>query len=125
VDFQGTIVELKVSLEVRHTFVGDLVVRLKRQSGPEEVRLINRPGWPNTCPNDDIDVIFSDSASAPANQACDSTPPAIDGTLRPDQPLSAFAGDPIQGDWTLSIYDAASPDGGSFDGWCLIATVRR
>ena len=45
--------------------------------------------------------------------------PAISGRLYPENPLSAFEGDALEGAWQLNIADNATGDVGALLGWCL------
>lgn len=116
--------DLEVTVDVSHTFVGDLVIVLGHLSAETgtTVTLIDRPGVPALslgCSSDDIDVTLDDEASAPAEDACGSDP-AIAGRLRPNEPLATFDGESIGGGWTIRIADRASADLGTLNGWSLI-----
>ncbi|MGY6630340.1 MAG: S8 family serine peptidase, partial [Wenzhouxiangella sp.] len=117
-----TIGDLQVYLQASHTWVGDLIFTLTSPSGTE-VRLIDRPGVGSLgtfgCDNDDIAVTLDDGAQGSAQAACSPTPPAIGGTLRPAEPLAAFVGEPISGEWGLNVADLVSPDPGVLETWCL------
>ena len=45
--------------------------------------------------------------------------PAISGTVKPIQLLSAFNGQASQGTWTLRILDSFNQDGGSLNSWSI------
>ncbi len=116
--------DLEVTLDVSHTYVGDLVIvlgHLSEETGTT-VTLIDRPGVPASslgCSGDDIDVTLDDEAPAAAEDACGNRP-AITGRLRPNEPLAMFDGESIGGGWTLRIADRASADVGTLNGWSLI-----
>jgi hypothetical protein len=77
------------------------------------VQLVARP-----CTNvalNDINATFDD-AGVPL--ACANNP-AISGTVKPTQVLSAFNGQNSLGTWTLRVLDSANQDGGSIVGWSL------
>jgi hypothetical protein len=100
--------------------VGDLRFTLTH-SGVSRI-LIDRPGVPATtfgCGGDDISAILDDSASQPVENQCSSTSPAISGTFYPNQPLSGFNNQNINGSWTMTVNDFANQYGGVFNGWCL------
>jgi hypothetical protein len=86
--------------------------------------LIDRPGVPgispNGCSGDNIDVSLHDSSILPVEDQC-STLPALGGTLQPQEPLAAFAGENISGTWTLTVSDNAGADLGTLNTWCLEA----
>jgi subtilisin-like proprotein convertase family protein len=89
----GTIVSLKVRVDITHTFQGDLEVAL---IGPDNttVLLHNRTG----SSTDNIKTVYAD-LTAPA------------------QALSAFTGKAIAGAWKLRVRDLASADTGTLNFW--------
>jgi subtilisin-like proprotein convertase family protein len=89
----GTIVSLRVRVDITHTFQGDLEVAL---IGPDNttVLLHNRTG----SGTDDIKTVYAD-LTAPA------------------QALSAFTGKAINGAWKLRVKDLASTDTGTLSFW--------
>ena len=107
----GAIVtDLDVSLDISHTWVGDLSVSVISPSGTF-VRLFIGSG----CGNDDLLVIMDDEASNTNNDflnACNPVPPAISGSFRPLDLLSAFDGEALNGDWTIKVSDLFFFDGG-------------
>lgn len=122
--YAGVILDLDVSLDISHTYVGDLIVSLRREDALE-IELMRRPGpAPDFCAGRDIRVTLDDEAPASINHACSPAPPAIGGNLRPRQPLSNFDGLELDAVWTLTIADVSSPDEGVLNRWCLIATIR-
>ncbi|MCA9754622.1 MAG: proprotein convertase P-domain-containing protein [Candidatus Eisenbacteria bacterium] len=82
-----------VDINLTHTYIGDLIVRLTSPGGTT-VTLHNRSG-------------------GSANDIIGNYP----GTLTPAQPLSAFVGDPIDGDWTMFVSDNAGVDTGTLNSW--------
>lgn len=90
---QSTISSIKVSVDIAHTYIGDLVVTLAAPSGTAVV-LHDRIGGPA----DNIKQTF-DLASTPA--------------------LTTLIGQSLQGDWTLQIQDLASRDVGKLNRWEL------
>jgi subtilisin-like proprotein convertase family protein len=89
----GTIVSLRVRVDITHTFQGDLEVAL---IGPDNttVLLHNRTG----SSADNIKTVYAD-LTAPA------------------QALSAFTGKAIAGAWKLRVRDLASADTGTLNFW--------
>ncbi len=89
----GTIVSLRVRVDITHTFQGDLKVSL---IGPDNttVLLHNRTGGSA----DNIQTVYAD-LTAPA------------------QALSAFTGKAISGAWKLKVRDLASADTGTLNFW--------
>jgi subtilisin-like proprotein convertase family protein len=116
-----SLANLRLKLQVNHSYVGDLVATLTRNT--TTVTAIDRPGSPattNGCTSDNIDVTLDDTAATPVEGVCSATPPAIAGVLRPNNPISApFAGaDPV-GNWTLNVSDRVNADVGTIVRWCL------
>ena len=89
----GTIVSLRVRVDITHTYQGDLEVAL---IGPDNttVLLHNRTGGAT----DNIKTVYAD-LTAPA------------------QALSAFTGKAINGAWKLSVRDLAAADTGTLNFW--------
>jgi subtilisin-like proprotein convertase family protein len=89
----GTIVSLKVRVDITHTFQGDLEVAL---IGPDNttVLLHNRTG----STTDNIKTVYADLTA-------------------PNQALSAFTGKAIAGAWKLRVRDLAAADTGTLGFW--------
>jgi subtilisin-like proprotein convertase family protein len=118
--------DLNVDLNMTHTFVGDLIVRLTHVDSGISVELINRPGVPATpfgCGGDNVDATMDDEGTSPVETTCNAPPPALAGNLIPNSPLSAFDGMSIEGTWRLTCSDNAAQDIGTLDSWCLVATL--
>jgi subtilisin-like proprotein convertase family protein len=117
---RGTIADVDVRLEVTHTWVGDLIVDLEHESLGRSVRLLDRPGGdPLGCPRDDIAATFDDAASRLGNDECAAPGIAIEGRVRPIDPLDVFAGDNGGGRWTLTVTDPQTGDFGTLQRWCV------
>lgn len=117
------VTDVDVLLVVPHAWVGDVVVQLSH--GGTTRTLIDQPGVPVSlygCGNDDIDVALDDEGTGPVENACASTPPAISGTLQPNESLSAFDGQNMSGAWTLRVADVAYLLTGTFAEWCVAVT---
>lgn len=109
----GTIGDVNVGVIINHTYLGDLTIDVSHNL--TSVRL-----WDRQCGNNDnMDVIFDD-AGVPV--VCGS--PTF-GTFKPSQPLSAFNGDDLFGDWTLTATDNATLDVGTLVNWKLIIGIPR
>jgi subtilisin-like proprotein convertase family protein len=112
-------------LQIEHTWVGDLQVKLTHDSSNRTVTLIDRPGvdtlGPYGCPGHDVDVRIRDDTTIPgiADYTCDVTVPAIVGDVE-HSGLSAFANLPCAGGWTLEVADRASPNFGRVLDWSLL-----
>lgn len=107
-----------VDLIGNHTWINDLIVKLKSPQGTE-ITL-----WDQICGNEDnFDVNFDDAAT-PGALPC---PPVGGGTYQPQGSLAAFNGENSQGTWTLTIDDVFNQDGGALTSWglniCLNSTV--
>jgi subtilisin-like proprotein convertase family protein len=107
-----------VDLVGSHSWINDLIVKLKSPQGTE-ITL-----WSQICGNEDnFDVNFDDAAT-PGALPC---PPVGGGTYRPANLLSAFNGENAQGTWTLTIDDVFNQDGGTLTSWgleiCLNSTI--
>jgi len=87
---------VQVAVDIRHPFIGDLVVALTAPSGAVAI-LHNRTG----AGTDDLRRSY-DATNAPT--------------------LASFAGLPAQGAWTLRIRDVAALDVGRLLGWSLRLT---
>lgn len=106
---------VRVSLDIEHTFVSDLVIRLTSPAGTTVNLLSNSCGEAN-----DIDATF-DAEALPF--IC-SNNPAISGVVRPLGSLAAFSGESSFGEWVLTIEDTAPADGGSLNGFSLELCVQ-
>ena len=93
----GQVRDIEIQVDIAHTYIGDLIVRL---TGPEGVRvdLHNRDGGGA----DNLMRTFTQE-SVPA--------------------LAAFLGKDIKGTWTLEVSDHARYDNGNLRRWTLVAEV--
>ena len=89
----AVLAQAQVTVDIRHPFIGDLVVQLTAPSGAVAT-LHNRTG----AGNDDLRQSF-DPTNAPT--------------------LSSFAGLPTEGTWTLHVRDVAPVDTGRLQAWSL------
>jgi subtilisin-like proprotein convertase family protein len=116
--------DLSVAVAIDHTWVGDLSITLTSPLGTT-ITLLDRPGVPAStfgCADNDMDVVFSDSASVDPETSCAGTAPWLTGPVLPTQALSAFAGESTLGTWTLSVADSAAGDTGGIASWGLQPT---
>lgn len=121
------IVDMCVTLDITHTWVGDLRVTLTHLESGTTIDLVETPGAPptaNSCPGNDIDVVLCDTASNAVETACD-TPnvPAISGFKFPNDALSSFGGDMLAGHWVLCVADYGFGDLGTLNSWCIMPTT--
>jgi len=110
------ITDLDVMVNISHTWVGDVTVRLTSPSGTE-VTLIDRMGTPPGtfgCGSADLDVTLDDEATDPIEDEC-AAGPAASGSFTPNNALSAFDGETTMGVWTLFVSDGAGGDIGTWD----------
>ncbi|MFD2908657.1 S8 family serine peptidase [Flavobacterium ardleyense] len=108
-----TIGELKLSLNIAHTYVEDMTISLKGPAsiGSPVIVLFKEP-----CGNhDNIDCVVVDSGGLPQCEAN----PAIYGDIRPMQPLGQLIGLPADGTWTLLVEDPYNGDGGMINGFSI------
>lgn len=89
----GRALQIKVSVDITHTYIGDLVVELVAPTGGTAI-LHDRAGG-----NRDNLIVTFDSASLPS--------------------LGALAGTQVQGDWTLKVKDVAGQDIGKLNTWSI------
>ena len=118
-----TLSDLNISILATHSWVGDLKLTVRHVQTGTSVVIIDRPGVPattNGCSGDNIDAVLDDQASSPVETQCSGTPPAISGTFQPNNPLSAFNGQSLDGTWTLNVADLAGQDTGTLVQWCLV-----
>jgi subtilisin-like proprotein convertase family protein len=123
----GDLEDVNVVVLIDHAFVGDLRIDLIHND-LTTVSLLDRPGTttPLTdfgCEEDNLDVVFDDSAAAAAEDECASTIPTMDGTFSPNGSLSEFIAEDISGSWKLLVEDDQFDDEGSFRRWCLLPTL--
>ena len=90
----GSVRQIKVSIDITHTYIGDLRIELASPAG-RGIILHSQLGG-----DQDNLVATYDSAT-------------------PLSPLSALVGQPIQGAWTLRVTDVARADVGTLNKWSL------
>ncbi len=103
--------DLNVTINIDHTYVEDLNIKLISPSGIEVLLCDGVGGSGNNFTN----TYFDDSAADPISSG---TAPFI-GSYQPIGNLSDFVGENMQGDWTLSIEDTENLDGGTLNSWAL------
>lgn len=113
------------SMEISHTWVGDLDVVLQSPDGVE-ISLFDQPGIDDSqfgCEEDNLLLTFDDDAEDDASVLDDTCGDeggyAINGTFQSIEPLSTFIGGSSLGIWTLAITDNFDQDGGQLDSWSL------
>jgi subtilisin-like proprotein convertase family protein len=106
----GNIDSIEVTVNVTHSWIGDLVIALVHPDGTS----INL--WNRTCnnpQNGNINVTFKDGAGA---IVCASP---TTGTYSPVQALAPFIGKPKSGTWTLRVTDFFNGDTGTLNSWSV------
>ncbi|MBK9018446.1 MAG: proprotein convertase P-domain-containing protein [Saprospiraceae bacterium] len=108
----GTISDVNLlNLGITHTWINDMVVKLKSPAGTE-ITLFSQ-----ICGSEDnVLTNFDDAGLAYSSLPC---PPTNNGTYQPLNALSAFNGQNLNGTWTLTAQDVANQDGGSLNSWSL------
>lgn len=123
----GTISDLDVAVNITHTWVGDLTVRLTHVDTGRSVILLDRPGGQGEeigCNGDNVRATFTDESGDPAEDQCNASPPAVYGFLSPTQVLSAFDGDSIGGTWSINVSDNEGGDTGMLDSWTILPSYE-
>ena len=104
--------DISVSLDITHTYIEDLTISLESPNGTSVLLVDGECG-----DGDDMNVTFDDTGVA---LSCNTTAPAISGTLRPVEPLSNFVGEDPNGTWVLTVVDSfTAEDGGSVDDFSI------
>ena len=114
--------DVNVSLNVTHTWVGDLIFTVESPSATS-VTIVDRPGNPASgfgCSGNDINAVLDDEAGSSVEDECGAGTPTINGTFIPNNPLSAFDGQDALGVWTITASDNAGGDTGTLNEWCVI-----
>ncbi len=107
---EGVVADLNIlDLRGTHPFVGDISAELEGPSG------ITATLFSNRCfNNSDFNLSLNDEASntvlCPLNTG---------NTYRPEDSLSIFNGQNLQGDWSINIYDQTAGSTGQLQGWGL------
>ncbi len=108
--------DIEVTVDVTHTWTGDLALSLRAPDGAEVV-LVDREGGSR---NDFRTTIFRADAQNPIAGAR----PPFRGTFRPEGDLRSLFGKRAQGTWTLLVADKARQDGGALNRWSLGLTTN-
>jgi len=116
--------DVNVRVQITHTWVGDLFIKLRSPLGTE-VTLLDRPGVPAStfgCSDNDMNVTFDDSAVQVLESYCAATTPWYSGPARAVGLLSGYNGQHAQGNWVLTVSDNAGSDVGNLVDWELLTT---
>jgi len=111
-------IDFKVFVDVEHTWIGDLIIKLVSPSG-QIFTLMDQPGVPDSqfgCESDDFTITFDDNSpntSEDLENACEN----FEETYQPDTPFSDLEIGDVNGVWTLEIEDVFAQDGGALINW--------
>jgi hypothetical protein len=122
----GTITDVNISIDCLHVYVGDLDFTLTHNATSRVV--IDQPGAPASlfgCFGDDIDATLDDEAATLVEGVCAASAPTIlsPPSYRPNNLMSGFDGQNMQGNWNLIIDDTyPQADDGTLLQWCVEIT---
>ncbi|MDG4951452.1 M12 family metallo-peptidase [Weeksellaceae bacterium KMM 9724] len=101
----GPVEEIRVSVDITHTYVGDLQIAFNSPS-PSNLNFI----WNRQCASaDNLNLTFADGE--PAVDCSETT----SGTVAPNVPFSSYEGFQTQGNWLVGVRDGGSGDTGTFN----------
>lgn len=106
-----TISDVNVKVNLTHTYVADLDMKLIAPDGTEVILVQDAGGSGDNYTN----TVFDDAAAVAISAG---TAP-FTGTYKPQQPLSVLNGRQALGNWTLHITDDANGDGGNLLNWSV------
>ncbi len=116
---QGTtITDLNVYVDIKHSRVSDLAANITSPDGVTVPLFFNL-----NCTGQDLMVTLDDEANnlnSTLQTTCEPADPAVAGVFQPYNPLSAFIGKPLQGDWKVTIYDLVAGESGVINNVHLI-----
>ncbi|HEY9669270.1 MAG TPA: hypothetical protein V6C91_20835 [Coleofasciculaceae cyanobacterium] len=119
------VTDVTVTLEnLAHTWVGDLIVRLRHLETDTVVELFRRPGQPHFsssgyCNDLNGDYSFNDRYAYPFDVAAATNSVIPTGNYTSLQSLSVFNGLLSAGTWRINITDCSAGDSGSLGSWRL------
>ena len=103
--------DVSLTIDLSHTWMSDVDMYLRSPEGTQITIVEDR------CSNrNDMLATFTDDGS-PIN--CTFSSPTISGIVLPVDMFSAFNGESSLGDWTLTIADDTTQDGGVLNNWSL------
>lgn len=107
---------LTVSVDITHSWVSDLEIKLKAPDGTLIPLMVLNCGS-----GQNIIATFNDEANP---FSCSTSNPAVSGTVAPMGKLSVLKGKSLKGNWTLIVNDTADQDGGTINKFSLNACVE-
>ena len=118
-----TITGVKPTMDISHTWVGDLKATITSPTGSSVV-LFDQIGIPSTqfgCAENNLDLTFDDAASntaADLEGTCNAgVAYTAQGIYQSLEALSTFAGQNANGTWNLMVEDFVNEDGGALESW--------
>jgi subtilisin-like proprotein convertase family protein len=105
---------------IDHSFVNDLRITLRSPTGTEVIVIDRTDGSGNNF----CQVVLDDASAGPSIQTALTADAPFTGSWQPNAPLSAFAGETANGDWTLLAEDFFIGDTGSIRAWTINITPR-
>lgn len=112
----ATINNMKVYLQMEHSYIGDVIIRLKHPNNTQRT-LWNRGCNSGAFAGVNVNLTFQDGGTVINTASCPTV--GNGGTFAPNQTLSVFNGLPTNGTWTLSAQDMAYYDTGRVISWGL------
>lgn len=114
----GAIESMTVNVDVSHTWISDLIVRIIHPSGGDNFVDV----WNGDCPGGivDLDITFDDAG---ATLDCGNSDAGL--SFVPGEALSTFNGMDAQGDWTILIADFFSGDTGNLNDWAITICTEQ
>ncbi len=111
------ILYMAICINISHSYVGDLLIQLQHESGTSVVLVdhIGKPAYSGNCSGHGggLYVLLDDYESQTLQQHCTSAANSqFQGAFKPDEAMSAFAGENIHGHWTLFVSDDVADDTG-------------
>jgi subtilisin-like proprotein convertase family protein len=106
--------DVDVTVDITHTFDGDVVLKLIPPTGPP-ITLVDRRGGDGA---NFENTVFDDEAATPIAEGS----PPFAGSFRPETPLSSADGIDSLGNWKLRVSDQGLPDTGTLNSWTLSLT---
>jgi len=110
----STISKVKVYVDITHTNISDLEVKVISPAGTEVI--LNQSG---TCVGnyENIQVVYDDFSDNFLE--CFPTSPAIRDDIKPFETLTVLNDENAQGNWRLQVSDPVNNNGGTFNMWAL------
>jgi subtilisin-like proprotein convertase family protein len=111
---QGLISDVNVTVNLTHTYVGDVRLRLTNPAGTQIVLSAQRGGSGDNY----VNTVFDDEAAI----AITAGVAPFTGSFRPEGLLSTFDGASANGTWKLEVADLATTDTGTLNNWSITFT---